>query len=165
MRPEELRDKQATLALPPDELDMLVQAEFAVIGKRMRKVNSVGKVTGAAVYTDDITLPGLLHAKILRSPHPHARILSIDTHEAEALSGVHAVVTGQEMPVMYGIIPWTRDEYPLCVDKVRYIGDAVAAVAAVDEETANAALDLIKVEYELLEPFLSPEAALEPGER
>ena len=165
MRPEELRDKQATLALPPDELDMLVQAEFAVIGKRMRKVNSVGKVTGAAVYTDDITLPGLLHAKILRSPHPHARILSIDTHEAEALSGVHAVVTGQEMPVMYGIIPWTRDEYPLCVDKVRYIGDAVAAVAAVDEETANAALDLIKVEYEVLEPFLSPEGALEPGER
>ncbi|HEY0672964.1 MAG TPA: molybdopterin cofactor-binding domain-containing protein, partial [Longimicrobiales bacterium] len=163
MRPEELRDKQKDEAVEPEKLNQLVQQAFSVIGKRLRKVNSVGKVTGAAVYTDDITLPGLLHAKILRSPHPHARIISIDTSAAEAHPGVRAVVTGQEMAVMYGIIPWTRDEYPLCVDKVRYIGDAVAAVAAVDEDTAQEALKLIKVEYEVLEPFLSAEAALNEG--
>jgi 4-hydroxybenzoyl-CoA reductase subunit alpha len=163
MRPEELRDKQKEAAIAPDKLHELVAREFSVIGNRLRKVNSVGKVTGAAVYTDDITLPGLLHAKILRSPHPHARILSIDTSAAEAHPGVRAVVTGSEMQVMYGIIPWTRDEYPLCVDKVRYIGDGVAAVAAIDEDTANEALGLIKVEYEVLEPFLSAESALNEG--
>ncbi|HEX6557987.1 MAG TPA: molybdopterin cofactor-binding domain-containing protein, partial [Longimicrobiales bacterium] len=131
----------------------------------MRKVNSIGKVTGAAVYTDDITFPGMLHGKILRSPHPHARILSIDVSAAAALEGVHAVVTGQEMAVAYGIIPWTRDEYPLCVDRVRYIGDGVAAVAAVDEDTALRALDLIRVEYELLPAYLTPESSLEPGDQ
>lgn len=135
---------------------------FSVIGRRLRKVDGVGKVTGAALYTDDIVLPGMLHGKILRSPHPHARILSIDGSEAESLPGVHAVVTGEDMPVKYCIIPWTRDEYPLCLDKVRFIGDAVAAVAAVDEDTANRALRLIRVEYEVLPPILEPEAALAP---
>lgn len=165
MRPEELREKQKDEAVPPEQLSELVEQAFSVIGQRLRKVNSVGKVTGAAVYTDDITLPGLLHAKILRSPHPHARIISIDTSKAEAHPGVRAVVTGKEMAVTYGIIPWTRDEYPLCVDKVRYIGDAVAAVAAVDEDTAQEALQLIHVEYELLPAFLSAEDALNIGER
>lgn len=165
MRPEELREKQAEQAISDERLHELIAGEFSVIGNRMRKVNSVGKVTGAAVYTDDITFPGMLHGKILRSPHPHARIVSIDTKEAEALEGVHAVVTGKDMPVTYGIIPWTRDEYPLCVDRVRYIGDGVAAVAAVDEETANRALGLIKVEYEILPPYLTPESALEPGDK
>src|SRR5690606_10118968 len=103
-----------------------------------------------------------LHGKILRSPHPHARIVSIDASEAEALPGVHAVITGRDMPVRYGIIPWTRDEEPLCVDRVRYIGDAVAAVAAVDEDTAIRALERIRVEYEPLPPFLDPEDALNP---
>jgi 4-hydroxybenzoyl-CoA reductase alpha subunit len=163
LRPEELREKQAELAIPEDELHERIAQEFNVIGNRMRKVNSVGKVTGSAVYTDDMALPGMLHGKILRSPHPHARILSIDTSEAEALDGVYAVVTGKDMPVTYGIIPWTRDEYPLCVDRVRYIGDGVAAVAAVDEETAQNALGLIKVEYEILPSYLTPEASLEPG--
>src|SRR5688572_9183946 len=163
MRPEELREKQKEEAIPPHQLHELVEREFAVIGNRMRKVNSVGKVTGAAVYTDDIVLTGMLHAKILRSPHPHARIISIDTSAAEAHPGVRAVVTGQEMAVLYGIIPWTRDEYPLCVDRVRYIGDGVAAVAAVDEETAQQALGLIQVEYEILPPYLTPEASLDPG--
>lgn len=165
MRPEELRPKQTESAILPDQLDELVQKEFAVIGNRMRKVEGVGKVTGAAVYTDDMTFPGMLHAKILRSPHPHANILSIDTKEAEALDGVYAVVTGKEMAVTYGIIPWTRDEFPLCVDRVRYIGDGVAAVAAVDEETAQKALELIKVEYAVLPAYLTPESSLEPGDR
>ncbi|MGQ0813858.1 MAG: xanthine dehydrogenase family protein molybdopterin-binding subunit [Gemmatimonadota bacterium] len=165
MRPEELREKQAELAIPEDKLHELIAREFRVIGNRLRKVNNVGKVTGTAVYTDDLAFPGMLHGKILRSPHPHARILSIDTAQAEALPGVHAVVTGKEMAVAYGIIPWTRDEYPLCVDRVRYVGDGVAAVAAVDEDTALRALDLIDVEYEILPAYLTPESSLEPGDR
>jgi 4-hydroxybenzoyl-CoA reductase alpha subunit len=102
----------------------------------------------------------MLHGKILRSPHAHARILSIDVSAAVQLDGVHAVVTGNDMPVTCGIIPWTRDEYALCIDKVRYIGDGIAAVAAVDEETANQAVDLIDVEYEVLPHFLDPVEAL-----
>lgn len=134
--------------------------ELRVVGRRMRKLEGLEKSTGRARYTDDITLPGMLHGKILRSPHAHARILAIDTAEAEAMPGVYAVVTGREMPTPYGIIVWTPDEHALALEKVRYIGDAVAAVAAVDEETANAALQRIRVEYEVLEPILDPEEAL-----
>jgi 4-hydroxybenzoyl-CoA reductase alpha subunit len=132
-----------------------------LIGSAMRKIEGLDKSTGRAVYTDDIALPGMLHGKILRSPHPHARIVSIETAAAAGLEGVHAVVTGRDMPTPYGIIPWTPDEYPLCVDRVRYVGDGVAAVAAVDEDTALRALDLIRVEYEELPAFLDPWKALE----
>ena len=132
----------------------------AVIGSGMRKVDGLEKSTGRAVYTDDVTLPGMLHGKILRSPHPHARIVSIDTSRAEALDGVHAVITGRDMPIQYGIIPWTQDEYPLCLDRVRYIGDGVAAVAAIDEDTAIEALSLIRVEYQELPAFFDPHLAL-----
>ncbi len=133
---------------------------LATIGRPMRKIDGRAKGTGRARYTDDIRLPGMLHGKILRSPHPHARIVGIDTSRAEALEGVHAVVTGSDMPTTYGIIPWTPDEYPLCVDKVRYVGDGVAAVAAIDEDTANAAVDLIDVEYEELPAYLDPHEAI-----
>lgn len=133
---------------------------FHVIGKPQRKIEGLDKSSGRAVYTDDIRLPGMLHGKILRSPHPHAEIVSIDTSAAEELDGVHAVITGGDMPVLYGIIPWTPDEYPLCTDRVRFIGDGVAAVAAVDEDTAIRALDLIRVEYRPLPAFMTPEAAL-----
>src|SRR5690606_37409115 len=115
---------------------------------------------GTTVYTDDIVLPGMLHAKILRSPHPHARIVSIDTRAADALPGVHAVVTGAAMPTPDGITPWTRDEPAVGVDRVRQIGDRGAAAG--HEETATAALRNIRVEYELLEPLLAPEDALRP---
>ena len=135
-------------------------AALATIGRPMRKIDGRAKGTGRARYTDDIRLPGMLHGKILRSPHPHARIVAIDTSRAEALEGVHGVVTGSDMPTTYGIIPWTPDEYPLCVDKVRYVGDGVAAVAAVDEDTANAALALIDVEYEELPAYLDPHEAI-----
>jgi 4-hydroxybenzoyl-CoA reductase subunit alpha len=131
-----------------------------LIGTNMRKVEGLAKSTGRAVYTDDVTLPGMLHGKILRSPHPHARIVAIDTSRARALDGVHGVITGRDMPTTYGIIPWTPDEYPLCVDRVRYVGDGVAAVAAVDEDTALRALDLIDVEYEELPAFFDPHDAL-----
>ncbi len=130
----------------------------------MRKIEGLDKSTGRAVYTDDIALPGMLHAKILRSPHPHARIVSIDVSHALVLDGVHGVITGRDMPTTYGIIPWTPDEYPLCVDRVRYIGDGVAALAAVDEDTAIRALDLIDVEYEELPAFFDAhEAAVADG--
>ncbi|MDH3272434.1 MAG: xanthine dehydrogenase family protein molybdopterin-binding subunit [Gemmatimonadota bacterium] len=137
------------------------RSDLRLIGSPQRKIEGLAKSTGRAVYTDDLDFAGMLHGKILRSPHPHARIVSIDTAAAEALEGVHAVITGADMPTRYGIIPWTPDEYPLCLDRVRYIGDGVAAVAALDEDTALAALELIDVEYEELPPFFDPRAAAE----
>ena len=136
------------------------QSDLTLIGTPMRKIEGLDKSTGRAIYTDDIVLPGMLHGKILRSPYPHARIVSIDVSEAKKLEGVHAVITGEDIPTKYGIIPWTADEYPLCTDRVRYIGDGVAAVAAVDEDQAIRALELIQVEYEELPAFLDPYEAL-----
>ena len=136
-----------------------LKSDWHLIGSSMRKIEGLAKSTGRAVYTDDVTFPGMLHGKILRSPHPHARIVAIDTSRAEQLDGVQAVITGRDLPIQYGIIPWTPDEYPLCVDRVRYIGDGVAAVAAVDEDTANEALALIEVEYEELPAFFDPHDA------
>ena len=137
---------------------------FRVVGKSHRKIDGMAKATGEAVYADDIQLPGMLHAKTLRSPHAHAKIVSIDTSRAMALDGVHAVITGADLPIKYGVIPWTPDETALATDRVRFIGDEVAAVAAVDEDTANAALELIDVEYELLHAYLDPKEALERTE-
>ena len=88
------------------------QSDLKLIGTPMRKIEGLDKSTGRAVYTDDIVLPGMLHGKILRSPYPHARIVSIDVSEAKKLEGVHAVITGAAIPTKYGIIPWTADEYP-----------------------------------------------------
>ena len=138
--------------------------DFKVVGKSHRKIDGMAKATGEAVYADDIQLPGMLHAKTLRSPHAHARIVSIDTSRAEALPGVRAVITGKDLPIQYGVIPWTPDETALAVDKVRFIGDEVAAVAAVDEDTANAAVELIDVEYEQLHAYMDPREALERNE-
>lgn len=138
--------------------------DFRAVGKSLRKIEGLSKATGEAVYADDIVLPGMLHAKTLRSPHAHARIVSIDASKALALEGVHAVITGADLPTKYGVIPWTKDENALAVDKVRFIGDEVAAVAAVDEDTANAAVRLIEVEYEELYSYFEPEESLERHE-
>jgi len=123
------------------------------------------KVTGAARYTFDISIPGMLHAKVLRSPHPHARIVSIDASRAEELPGVAAIVTGADAIKLpdpyYGVA--IRDQPVIAIDKVRYVGDMVAAVAAIDEETAYRALTLIDVEYELLAPVTTIEDALAEG--
>ncbi|WP_423926356.1 xanthine dehydrogenase family protein molybdopterin-binding subunit [Candidatus Palauibacter sp.] len=162
MHPHELTPAQRAAAEDPDRLPGLADAEFTALGRRARKVDGLRKTTGREIYTDDIVLPGMLHGKILRSTEAHARIVAIDTSAAEALEGVHGVITGRDMPTPYGIIPWTRDEHALCVDKVRFIGDAVAAVAAVDEDTANAALERIRVEYEPLPVYLSPGESLSP---
>ncbi len=124
------------------------------------KVDAVGQVTGGAKYTDDLSLPRMLYGKILRSPHAHAKIVSIDTSKAEALPGVVAVMIGSELPTKYGVLPASQDETALCIDRVRFIGDGVAAVAAVDERTAQEALRLINVLYELLPPVLSMEDAV-----
>jgi CO/xanthine dehydrogenase Mo-binding subunit len=134
--------------------------ETPVIGRSTPKIDSPDAVSGRTQFTDDLTFPGMLFAKLVRSPHAHARIVGIDTQEALAHPGVHAVITGKDMPVKYGIIPWTRDEYPLALDRPLFVGDAVACVAAVDELTAQQGADLVEVEYEVLPHVLDPEDAL-----
>src|SRR6266508_2522380 len=134
-----------------------------VVGKRLSKVDAATKVTGRAVYADDMLPARTLHCRILRSPHPHARILSIDTSAAKRIPGVIAVITGADLPVKFGILPVTQDERALEHEKVRYVGDPIAAVAATEEEIAAAACDAIAVEYEVLEPVMSIEAALVPS--
>ena len=136
---------------------------FRVLGARARKPDAIGKATGSTAYTDDLVRAGMLHGRILRSPHAHARIRSIDTRAAEALPGVRAVMTGQDLPIPYGIIPWTPDEHALSPEVVRYIGDGVAAVAAVDEATADEALRRIVVDYDVLQSVLDPKEALADG--
>ncbi len=135
--------------------------EYAVIGKSVPRNDGWDKVTGKAKYTGDLKFPNLLVGKILTSPHAHARILSIDTSEAEKLPGVKAVITHEDVPsVKYGISPARWDENIFCIDKVRFVGDKVAAVAAVDEETVYKALKLIKVEYEVLPAVFDPFEAM-----
>ncbi|HLL74563.1 MAG TPA: molybdopterin cofactor-binding domain-containing protein [Pyrinomonadaceae bacterium] len=131
-----------------------------VVGKPFRKVDARSKCTGQTKFADDITLPRMLHCKILRSDEPHALIKKIDATKALALPGVHAVITGEDLPVPYGILPVSQDEHALCVGKVRMVGDPVAAVAAADEDTAFEAMNLIEVEYEPLQSITSIEEAV-----
>ncbi|MFQ5613552.1 MAG: xanthine dehydrogenase family protein molybdopterin-binding subunit [Anaerolineae bacterium] len=126
----------------------------------MPKLDALDKATGRAIYGHDLTLPGMLHGKILWSEHPFARILSVDTRRAARLPGVKAVLTGADNPG--GRFGYGKDNVPLKQDVVRWYGDAVAAVAAIDEDTASEALSLIEVEYEPLPPVFDPEAALQP---
>src|SRR6266403_863655 len=134
--------------------------DFSIIGKPIAMVDAAGKTTGAGKYTDDLSMPGMLVGRILHSPFPHARIKHIDTHRAEKLEGVVAVVTGKDAPTPYGILPVGHDEHALAVDKVRYMGDNVACVAAIDEATAEQALELIDVEYEVLPAYFDPEESM-----
>ncbi|HEY0404131.1 MAG TPA: molybdopterin cofactor-binding domain-containing protein [Pyrinomonadaceae bacterium] len=131
-----------------------------VVGKPFRKVDARAKCAGQTKFADDIVLPRMLFAKILRSAEPHAIIKSIDASKALALPGVHAVITGKDLPLSYGILPVSQDEHALCIDRVRFIGDPIAAVAAVDEDTAFDAMNLIEVEYEKLQTISSIEEAL-----
>src|SRR5205809_6808063 len=117
-----------------------------VVGKPFRKVDARAKCTGQTKFADDIVLPRMLFCKILRSHMPHALIKSIDTSKATVLPGVFAIVTGADLPISYGILPVSQDEHALCIDKVRFIGDPVAAVAAIDEDAAFDAMNLIEVE-------------------
>ncbi len=131
-----------------------------VVGTPRAKVDAYVKVTGRAVYADDIMLPRMLYGRLLRSPHAHARILSMDTSRALALPGVLAVITGEELPQKFGILPSSQDEHALAVDKVRYVGDPVVAVAALDPDILDEAMKLIQVEYEVLPQLMSIDEAL-----
>ncbi|HET6973213.1 MAG TPA: molybdopterin cofactor-binding domain-containing protein [Pyrinomonadaceae bacterium] len=131
-----------------------------IIGKPFRKVDARAKCVGQTKFADDIVLPRMLFCKLLRSHLPHALIKSIDVSKALALPGVFAVVTGKDFPIPYGILPVSQDEHALCVDKVRFIGDPVAAVAAVDEDVAFDAMNLIEVEYEPLNTISTIEEAV-----
>src|SRR5262245_57711762 len=110
-----------------------------IVGQPRRRVDGRAKVTGLTRFADDIMLPRMLHCRLLRSTHPHARIVSIDTARAEQTDGVHLVLTGDAFPIPYGILPVSHDEHALCRGKVRFVGDPVAAVIARDEATADLA--------------------------
>jgi CO/xanthine dehydrogenase Mo-binding subunit len=138
--------------------------EPRVIGRPAIGLDAPEKVTGTARFAFDMQLPGMLHGKILRSPHAHARIRGIDASAALALPGVHAVVTGEDLVGLdphYGVV--IRDQPILAIGKVRYHGDSVAAVVAEDEPTAYRALALIRVDYEILPALMEIEDALAPG--
>jgi CO/xanthine dehydrogenase Mo-binding subunit len=139
------------------------EQEYRVIGHAEPRSDGAEKVTGKAIYTVDVKLPGMASGKILRSPYAHARITRVDARQAEALPGVHAVITrdDQRRIGMFGAA--YKDQTIVAVDKVRYAGDPVAAVAAVDEATAAAALDLIEVDYEELPAVTNLDEALAPG--
>jgi len=138
--------------------------DLRVIGSARQRVDVRGKVMGQTVYADDISLPRMAHCKILRSPHPHARIRNIDFSRALARPGVYLVLTGKDLPIEYGILPVSQDETALCVDRVRHVGDPVAAVIAREELIAFEALDLIDVDYEILPTISDPEEALATSE-
>ncbi|MFC2013666.1 xanthine dehydrogenase family protein molybdopterin-binding subunit [Chloroflexota bacterium] len=139
--------------------------EFSVIGKSVPRVDALEKVTGRARYCVDVELPRMLHAKVLRSKYPYARILGIDTSEAGKLPGVQAVITAEDTLKQKTESIWRGipDKYVLALDKVRYVGEEVAAVAAEDELTAEEALGLIRVEYEELTAVFDPEESIKPG--
>ncbi len=131
-----------------------------VVGSPVRKVDGLSKCAGVTKYADDIVLPRMLFCKMHRSSVPHARIVRIDTSKAETMPGVLAVLTGKDLPIPFGILPVSQDEHALCLEKVRFVGDPVAAVAAVDEDVAFDAMNAIEVEYERLDPVLSIEEAI-----
>ncbi|HEY7406941.1 MAG TPA: molybdopterin cofactor-binding domain-containing protein [Gemmatimonadaceae bacterium] len=141
-----------------------IRAPQSVIGTARRKVDATSKVTGETKFADDLALPRMLWCKLLRSREPHAKIVRIDTSRALRHPGVVAVLTGRDLPIPFGILPISQDEHALCPDRVRFVGDPVAAVAALDEDTAAEACDLIEVEYEKLPPIESVEDALASGD-
>jgi CO/xanthine dehydrogenase Mo-binding subunit/aerobic-type carbon monoxide dehydrogenase small subunit (CoxS/CutS family) len=146
--------------LPPAAIDRIEPLQ--VVGHSPPQPDAVAKVTGAAKYADDYAFPGMLHGAALRAAYPHALILSIDASQAIALPGVHAVLTGQDVPGrnLHGLV--TADWPVLCADKVRYLGDAVAVVAADTRDATDRALELIKVEYRPLPVVATAEGAREP---
>jgi 4-hydroxybenzoyl-CoA reductase subunit alpha len=135
-----------------------------IIGTPRRRVDARAKVTGQTRFADDVMLPRMVHCKLLRSTVPHARIIRIDASRALARPGVLLVLTGRDFPISYGILPVSQDEHALAVDRVRFVGDPVAAVIARDELTAFEALDDIDVEYDPLRTFADPEESLAHAE-
>lgn len=137
---------------------------YSIVGRRTFRSDSISKARGEAKYSGDLYLPGMLYAKVLRSPFPHAKILNIDISRAEKLPGVRAIITGKDaIPYRWGVFTYTRDMQLLPSDKARFVGQEVAAVAAIDEDIAEEACELIKVEWEPLPYVLDPEEALLEG--
>ena len=138
--------------------------ELKVVGKKVERVDAFERLTGEAKYASDINLPGMLYVKILRSPHPHAKVKGIDASRAEALPGVKAVLTPADVPDFpihkRGTAPFFQ--MPILANTARYAGDEILAVAAVDEETAETALEMIAVDYDVLPFVLDPEEAVKP---
>jgi len=151
----------------PEEIEFQLQksaVDLSVVGRRLPKIDAPDKATGKAVFTDDITLPKMLYGKLLLSPVAHANIKSIDTSRALALQGVKAVLTGDDVPdITWGTSPPRYDENILAKKKVRFVGDVVAAVAAIDDQTCYKALELIDVEYEELPAVFDPMEAMKDG--
>ncbi len=137
--------------------------EYNIVGKRVPRVDALEKATGTAVYIDDIAFPGMLYGKIVRSSFPHARILHVDVSRAERAPGVKAVVTANDLPGRGGLVgPFIKDEPIFAQDKVRYVGEAVAAIAATDLAAAEAAASLIRVDYDELPAVFDPVEAMKP---
>ena len=133
---------------------------MGVIGRPRRRTDGRAKVTGQTKFADDLIFPRMVFCRLLRSPHPHAKIISIDTSKAEAHPGVLLVLTGKQFPIPYGVLPVSHDEHALCNDKVRHVGDPVAAVIARTESIAGDAANLIDVTYEPLKTIATPEESL-----
>ena len=132
------------------------------VGESVRRIDALEKTTGEAQFTDDLHFgPNLLYGRVVRSPHPHALIKSIDVSKALALGGVRAVVTGDDTPGFIGL--YLKDRHTFCRDRVRYVGDPVAGVVASSEEIAEAACKLVAVEYEILDPVLDSLDGVEPN--
>jgi CO/xanthine dehydrogenase Mo-binding subunit len=125
--------------------------ELKVIGKPISKVDARSKVAGLTKFADDLTLPRMIHMKLLRSTVAHALIKHIDVEKARSMPGVKGILVGEDMPVPFGILPVSQDEHALCLDKVRFVGDPVVAIAAMTEEQAWDACRKVEVEYELLQ--------------
>ncbi len=138
--------------------------KLRIVGVPRRRIDGRAKVTGKTRFADDIALPRMLHCKLLRSPVPHAIIEKIDVSRTLAIPGVHLVLTGKDLPIEYGILPVSQDEQALCLDKVRFVGDPVAAVIAKDELTAFEALDSVEVQYHTLRTLSNPEEGLQNPE-
>ena len=137
---------------------------YSIVGKRIPHRDAVEKVKGSAVFASDIKLNGMLHGKILRSAVPHAKIRNIDISKAKKLKGVKAIITSKDTPkIKFSVSPTWPDKLILVDEKVRYIGDEIAAVAAVDEEIAEEALELIEVDWEELPAVFDPLEAMQPG--
>jgi len=135
--------------------------KFKMVGQGRPYIEATKKVQGSAEYADDLRVKNALHCKFLRSTHAHAKIDSIDTSKAEALQGVRAVITGKELPITFGVLPISQDETAMAVDKTRYIGEIVVAVAADTEEIAELACSLIDIKYTPMRAFLDMEESTE----
>ncbi|HKS86018.1 MAG TPA: molybdopterin cofactor-binding domain-containing protein [Pseudolabrys sp.] len=149
--------------LPPGALLEDESVDDAVIGKNVRRIDTPSKVTGRLKYAADMVMSGMLHVQVLRSPHAHARIVAIDTSAAMAMVGVEGIITAADVPGEDGFGVFVNDQPVMARGKVRYIGEAVAAVAAENQLLARRALAAIKVEYELLPAVFDPDEATQPG--